>query len=210
MANWGQDVFTGFSTVSAALPPSIRLMGGTFDTVTGATLASVSMRWAKLSPYVNGTLRVAVYQGGALNNPTGAILVEDMGTIVIGTAGNGDNIYTLNSPTNPALTSGAVTWIGFKTNDTSNIIFNLTQVSAPVVDFQTVRGRADIASMTGGTDETVAWPVTMDGTPTFANFWYPIYLTYNINPTPLTLSSGRGSPLQLVPSDGRGSPLVIR
>ena len=142
-----------------------RYMGGTFHTVTNPMLVGVAVHLGTGS----GNIRLAVYQGGSLTDPSGASLIHDFGT---GTATNGWLTMTV-SPT--TLTSGAITWIAWKADDnTKNILFTTSGETS--WDFQSVRGRFE--STAENIDETASWSSTIPSGGAFTDFWYPLRLIY--------------------------------
>lgn len=172
MADWG---------ITATLAPAgtnvnwFRMMGGTSPNTDNMVLQTVLVY---MSSTVTANVRVGVYQGGALDNPTGASLVEDLGLVANGGAAGWK---TATSSGNPSLTKAAVTWIAIKGND-GTINVNNSGSSGDAGDFQSVRGRNDQSgAITGGASEDNAFPATIDGTSAFSSFWYACYLTYSIS-----------------------------
>jgi hypothetical protein len=177
MALWGRTIQGGASSTADLF--AVRAMGGTSPNTDGMVLQSVTL-------YIAGDAgdgpRVAVYQGGSLDNPVGATLVEDLGILTrSGSAG----FQTISSATNPSLTKNVPTWIFAKDNNTPpNTTIYFSSSSADAGDFQTARGRADLSGMTGGNSSANAYPSTLDGTSSFSSAWYPWYLDYSIAPPP--------------------------
>jgi len=150
-----------------------RAMGGTSPDVDNMTLESVSVYCGTSH---GAQVRVAVYQGGTLTDPTGASLVEDFGV----TAGSDTEAWqTLLSSSNPSLTKNAVTWIVVKGNDSSfGVAFSGDSGGG---DFQTARGRYQSSSMNSIESSVFPanWP-TDSGS--FADFWYSFRLAYSTPP----------------------------
>jgi len=165
MATFGQTSILGTTNTAN----QCRAMGGTFNGGSGQELVSISM-------YLSGStdLRLAVYQGGSLSTgPDGATLIWDGGTVTV----SGAAWYTTTHPgPNPALTNGAVTWIGFKSNDAAPTWY-YSSSSGDAGDFQTAEGRYNSTAVSN--NEATAWPSTWpsDGG-SFSAFWYSVYMTY--------------------------------
>lgn len=181
MPTWGQTVTTN-ATNSTALNSTFRLMGGTSPNTAGMTLNSVSLDLSGSGQ----SIRVAVYTGGTLTNPTGATLVEDLGQLTINGA---RQFFTVNSASSPSLPQNATLWIAVKMGASGATGYWSTS-SADAGDFQTARGRADQTGQTNGTNVTLAFPSTLDGTANFSPAWYPWYLTYTVG-SPATPAFGR-------------------
>jgi len=158
--NWG-DINNPGGTSSAQ--STARAMGGTSPDVDNMVVTSISIWWGG-----TGTGRLAVYQGGALDNPTGASLVWDAGEVAIPETGG----WVTISGGNASLTKNTVTWLAFKT-DNANYYYSTSWDSAS--DFQSGRGRAELTAEGGAS--TDAWDATV-GTYSFGNYWYDIYITY--------------------------------
>jgi hypothetical protein len=171
MPTWGQTSTTN-ATNSASFGSTFRMMGGTSPNTAGMALQSVSLDFSGTGQ----SIRVAVYTGGAsLSDPVGATLVEDLGQITV----NGTRqFWTVNSSTSPAIPQNAPLWIAVKQGTGATGYWSTS--SADAGDFQTARGRFQITGQTNGTDPTLAFPSTLNGTSGFALFWYAWYLTYNV------------------------------
>lgn len=173
MAYWGR-----LTTNGSAYPTSFqRAMGGTFLPA-GATLDAVEI-------YCSGDgtseLRVAVYVGGAIDDPAGAVLLEDLGKIT--PAGSAGWVRAI-SVDNPSIPEGAIVWIYVHGTSSTSVIGSTN--SSDAGDLFTARGRADIASSALSPD--VAPPATL-GAATFANFWYAFRLDYSSGPA-IEITSG--------------------
>ena len=170
MATWGMTNAAGASN-SFAFDAVFRMVGGTSPNLADMQLDSISL-------YFSGSgqqPRIALYTGGTAADPTGATLVEDLGQLTI----NGSAaFYTINSTSNPTIPQNAQIWIAVK-HGTSGPTGYLDTNSANRGDLD-ANGRDNLTGVTGGTDQTVAFPATLDGTDSFAGFYYPWYLTYSI------------------------------
>jgi len=148
-------------------------MGGTSPNVDYMKLTSVSVYVG--SPHTN-QVRVAVYQGGALDDPSGATLVYDFGL----TSGSAtDQFLTLSVVGDIDLAANEVTWIAVKGNDSG---FDVTyqNSSAGAGDFQTARGRFESSGIFS--NENTAYPSTFPAGGSFRDYWYSFYLTYMVEP----------------------------
>lgn len=165
MANWGD-------TTANATPVFIldaNLMGGTSPDLDDMVLKSISMDIG-----ATGWVRLAVYQGGTLDGtgPEGASLIWDAGKV----DPSGVGFRTIGGG-GAALAKNAVTWVAFKADDISvGTAYDTTGDAGN--DFQTARGRW--RSTGENADEDVAWSATLPTGGSFANFWYALYLTYEI------------------------------
>jgi len=142
-----------------------RAMGGISPDVDNMTLTSISVWWGG-----TGTGRLAVYQGGALDNPTGATLVWDAGQVAIpATAG-----WVTISGGSASLAKNTPTWLAWKCND-ANYYYSTSWDSAS--DFQSGRGRVQLNDE--GAASTDVWDAII-GAFNFDNYWYDIYINYTI------------------------------
>jgi len=148
-------------------------MGGTSPNVDYMKLTSVSVYVG--SPHTN-QVRVAVYQGGALDDPSGATLVYDFGL----TSGSAtDQFLTLSVVGDIDLAANEVTWIAVKGNDSGfDVVYQNS--SAGAGDFQTARGRFESSGISS--NENTAYPSTFPAGGSFSDFWYSFYLTYMVEP----------------------------
>lgn len=162
----GYDDFTGVSWC--------RLMGGNSP----ASVPGKTMRLRSVSVYVGSShseqVRVAVYQGGSLSNPSGASLKYDFGQ----TSGSAtDQWLTLNHPGSGVdLDWNTPTWIAVKANG-GGFTYHFTDDSGKSYDFQSARGRFNSTTMS--TDETVAFESSISSGGSFSDFWYPFVLQYS-------------------------------
>jgi len=163
--NWGK---TNIGSSSATTSHS-RAMGGASPNVDNMKIKSISVYLGAQT----GNVRLAVYTGGQLDNPTSATLLWDAGTVnPNGVAG----WYTINHPSGGvSWAKNTVTWLAWKRNTGVAVYYHST--SSEAGDFQTSRGRND---NTFNQDPTVAFPSTYGQQGTFANAWYSIYVGYAV------------------------------
>ncbi|MCW4001640.1 MAG: hypothetical protein NWE97_00410 [Candidatus Bathyarchaeota archaeon] len=160
--DWGDTNNPGGTS---AAQTTARAMGGTSPDVDNMTLTSISVWWGG-----TGTGRLAVYQGGALDNLTGATLVWDAGEVAIpATAG-----WVTISGGSASLAKNEVTWIAWKCDD-ADYYYETSWDSAS--DFQSARGRAELTAE--GVDSTDVWDATI-GTFSFGTYWYDMYINYTV------------------------------
>lgn len=151
-----------------------RLMGGTSPTPTPGKKLVVK----SISVYVGDThseqLRLALYQGGTLDNPAGATLKYDFGQ----TSGSGiDQWLTITHPTGGIdIVSNEVTWLAVKSNG-GGFEFHSVSDSGKSYDMQSARGRWNSTSMS--TDETAIYESSVSSGGSFNDFWYPIVIQYD-------------------------------
>lgn len=184
MTRWGASV--GWSqSGTGGLTNTLRVVGGTSPDVDNMVLNEVTLRFA-VNIAGTRTLRCAVYSGGALDNPVGASLVEDLGVFTIsGAMAN----YVIEALGSSAIPRNVPLWIAVKVLDGGNIDIPIRTDSTGSGDLQTARGRAALTGQTGGNDATVAFPATLDGSATFGAFWYGWYLDYGIAITGPTVTT---------------------
>lgn len=159
--NWGDT--TGEGTTSAQ--STARYMGGMSPNISGMTIREI---WAYYSG--TGTLRLGIYQGGALDNPVGASLVWDAATVAI----SGTNWYSISGGS-ASLDPNAVTWIGFKSTDT-DFVYETSWDSGS--GFQSALGRWESTSETA--DPGNAWSSAIPSGGSFNTYWYDLYIVYDI------------------------------
>ncbi|MCP4301360.1 MAG: hypothetical protein GY783_12300 [Gammaproteobacteria bacterium] len=163
--NWGRDVQGSSSTAAN----HSRAMGGTSPNVDNMRLTSISIYLGAQT----GDVRLAVYTGGSLNDPSSATLLWDAGTVnPNGTAG----LYTINHPSGGVdWPKNTVTWLAWKRDNGVRVFYSNN--SADAGDFQAGRGRNNNNfSRNPGT----AFPSTYGNTGSFSNFWYSIFATYSV------------------------------
>lgn len=164
---WGTK-YVGFASTNIAW---CRMMGGTSPNP--ANIIRIKSISVYCTNFHSEQLRIAVYQGGALDNPTGATLKWDAGL----TSGSGTHEWLkITAPGDGVnVDKNAVTWLSMKANG-SGFEINNTNKSAKSGDMQSVRGRYNSTGIS--TDESVAYPSTIPSGGTFASFWYPIVIQY--------------------------------
>lgn len=183
LTNWGQTNIGGTNTNSA----HSRLMGGTSPALSGMKLSSISMYLGAQ----DANVRLGVYVSGALDNPTGADLLWDAGTIGAGDATLGWK--TIGHPTGIPLPSSQVIWLAWK-RDSGRLVYYDGTSNPGNHDFQNSRGRNDQA---WSNDEATTFPTSIDAAGSFTNYWYSIYITYT---SPSFRISG-------ITKDNNGNPL---
>jgi hypothetical protein len=162
--NWGK---TNIGTFSSNGANNSRAMGGTSPNLDNMKIKSISVYLGAQT----GNVRLAVYCGGQLNDPTSATLLWDAGTVnPNGVAG----WYTINHPAGGvSWPKNTVTWLAWKLN--TGVSLYAHTVSSEAGNFQTQRGRNN---NNFNQDPSVAFPSTYGQQGTFANYWYSIYVTY--------------------------------
>lgn len=165
MAEWGAPGTVSF--VSGGFAQTVWCVG-TFDTVSGATLDSVTIYSA--AGEAATPVRMAIYTGGAsASNPLGATLIYDTGSRTTGSATEG--FKTLSATGSPALPSGARLWIAAKA---ASWAFYRTG------DATNFSGRVTLTDETGSGLPASAFPSVVNNTTQAANTGaYMFYLTYS-------------------------------
>lgn len=121
-------------------------------------------------------VRLAIYQGGAVDNPAGATLIWDAGVT------SGSSVQQWITITHPSggvsAARNTLTWLSFKSNGSGNFTVHYTssELSTKAGNMQTARGR--FSSSAVSSDETVAYPATFPSGGSFGNAIYPIVIQY--------------------------------
>lgn len=202
--NWGQIIGVNFGAVGWGLdldsikwkithtPPTYPVWGAHWAGYSSATLSSTllmggtspnpadkDLKLRSISVYVGAThteqVRLAVYQGGALNNPVGASLVYDFGV----TSGSGTTQWlTLTHPSGGVdLQKNAPTWLAFKCDGGGfTVNYELNGHTNFSGDCQTARGRWLSTGISN--NENTAYPSTVPSGGSFTNTVYPIVMQY--------------------------------
>ena len=165
--NWGIDQQVTSSNTWA----HSRAMGGTSPDEDGMEIQSISIYLGAQT----GDVRLAVYTGGALNDPQSATLLWDAGTVnPNGVAG----WYTVNHPSGLSWPKNTVTWLAWKRN--TGVAVYYSNNSSDAGDFQTARGRND---NNFSESPSVAFPSTYGETGSFDTRWHSIYVTSRVSGT---------------------------
>ncbi len=154
---WG---ITSSSFTSSSSHTVIRYMGGISPDV-DATITKLNIRVA-----ASGTVSIALYTGGSLTNPTGAVRRTEAHNVAVTTGWNSIDVPDYVVPAN------TVTWIGWAHN--CRVYYSSSSANAG--DFQSGRGRWSQTSPSNY-DETTALPLN-PGAGSFRNYWYAVYATY--------------------------------
>jgi hypothetical protein len=165
--NWGKTD-TGYYSVTSS---HSRAMGGTSPNADNMLLTSVSIYLGAQT----GNVRLAVYTGGQLDDPTSATLLWDVGTV----NPNGVNgWYTIKHPSGGvSWPKSTVTWLAWKRNTGVAVYYDSS--SSYAGDFDKAHGRNDNGF---NQDPAAAFPSTYGQQGTFSTAWYSIYVTYGTDP----------------------------
>jgi len=158
--HWGIDS-SGFNQLS--VHTEYRYMGGASPNVDNMMITKLHIRYSG-----TGTVAVALYTGGTLDNPTGAIKRTEAYNVAVSSGWNTISVPAYNWPKN------TVTWIGWCRGGGS--IYYSTN-SGDAGDFQSGRGRWS-QTYPSNADETSPMP-TNPGSGSFDNFWYAMYVEYD-------------------------------
>jgi hypothetical protein len=142
-----------------------------FPAVDNALLESVSIYTGTA-----GAVRIGVYQGGTSDtDPDGATLIGETGNQTIVSTGQYTELLITGSP---ALVASTRTYIICRGRGMSRIDTGSPNVGDTIA-------RSVITGLTGGSDEAIAMPATMDNTGiTFSDSGsraYMMYLTYRVD-----------------------------
>lgn len=174
---WGSK-WAGYSGFSLS---NCRLLGGLSPNVDNLKLKDIAA-------YVGSThseqVRLAVYQGGTLDNPVGASLVHDFGV----TSGSATHSWISKGSADVSLQKNVPTWIAIKCNG-SGWSLQYENDSSKSGDTQSARGRWSSTGISA--DENTAYPSTVPSGGAFDDFWYPLVLSYDIEPTGIVIPRRR-------------------
>jgi len=156
--NWGitSSGFTSTSTHS-----DYRYMGGTSPNIEGMTVTKLHIRCG-----ASGTVAIALYTGGALNDPTGATKRTEAYNVSLSYGWNEIDVPDYN------LSANTVAWIGWC--HSASVYYSSS--SSNCGDFQSARGRWS-QTFPFDADETSSMP-TNPGSGWFSNYWYAVYAEY--------------------------------
>ncbi len=157
---WGQPEIIGVPSAGVAN----RAIGG--EVKTDITMKSVSI-------YLGGTgnVRLAVYAGGYLDDPSTADLLWDAEEVPV----NGTQWYTIEHPNDGvAVDANTVVWLALKKNE--GVIYYYSEDVADAGDFYTGgRNKSDF-----GVDTTEAFRDVYGNHNGFADYWYSFYINYEM------------------------------
>ncbi len=163
-ADYGKTTVGG-SASTVAWARAMAIPANTFA-VGDTLLKSMTMRVGSTH---SGQCRYAVYQGGTLNNPTGADLIVDLGE----TSGSGTNEWITITASDEVLDPTKVTWVAMKR--TSGFTAQYDGPSGDKGDFDPDDGRFNSTSIS--TSSSVAWPDPWPSGGSQADIWYSVYIT---------------------------------
>lgn len=166
MADWGAPGTVYFNSTSVT---QTMWSVGTFPTVSGATLDSISVY--SFAGEASTPIRMAIYTGGISDsNPFGATLIYDTGSRTTGSATEG--FKTLAATGSPALPSGARLWIASRAYS-----WPYGRTGNPT----NFSGRVTATDETGSGNPASAFPSVVDNTTQTAGAGTPFmfYLTYS-------------------------------
>ena len=158
--DWGINT-TSFT--QSSVHTNYRYMGGTSPAIPNMKVKSLHIRTTGA-----GTVAIALYTGGALNDPTGAVKRTEAYNVAVSAGWNEIDVTDYNWASN------TVTWIGWAHN--TGVYYSTS--SGDAGDFQTVRGRWS-QTAPADADETAAMP-NNPGAGSFNNFWYAVYVEYEV------------------------------
>jgi hypothetical protein len=167
--DWGINT-TSFTSTS--VHTTYRYTGGTSPDLQNMTVTKLHIRTTG-----SGTVAIALYTGGSLDDPTGAVKRTEAYNVAVSAGWNEIDVPDYEWPNN------TVSWIGWA-HDTG--VYYSTD-SGDAGDFQTARGRWD-QTFPGDADETSAMP-TNPGGGSFDFFWYAVYAEYNVTRDRLDLEA---------------------
>ncbi len=155
---WGQNKALGISSEGQAS----RAIGG---------LVTEDINIKSVSMYLsgNGEVRLAVYNGGDLDDPSEAALLWDGKKTV-----KGKGWYKIVHPDGGVdVSANTNLWLAWK--KPSGIKYYYSSNSDDAGDFQDTRGRT---KNNFGTNPDVSFPEKYGDSPNFADYWYSVYIDY--------------------------------
>jgi hypothetical protein len=147
-------------------------MGGTSPNVPNMKVTKLHIRTTG-----SGTVAIALYTGGSLDDPTGAVKRTEAYNVAVSAGWNEIDVPDYDWPNN------TVSWIGWA-HDTG---VYYSSSSGDSGDFQTARGRWSQTNP-GDADETSAMPAN-PGAGSFSGYWYAVYAEYNVSSYQLDLEA---------------------
>lgn len=150
----------------------------------GGTSPSGSNVLDSITIYVNAaqTIRLALYSGGSAGDPSGATLLEDLGTFSHG----GTGFETKTAAGTTALPDASLIWIAAEDNGFSSARYD-TVGGLPHEDL-------DYAVSLAGDQSNGAWPGSAPSTTyTTEAYGFLVYLTYSAASSGTTVTPGTGA-----------------
>ncbi|MGB9134072.1 MAG: LamG-like jellyroll fold domain-containing protein [Candidatus Bathyarchaeia archaeon] len=159
--NWG---ITSSSFTLNSTHTNYRYMSGISPDVGNMKVKKLHIRYSGA-----GTVAIALYTGGILTDPTGATKRTEAYNVAVSAGWNEIDVPDYDWGRN------TVTWIGWCRGG-AGIYYSSS--SADAGDFQSARGRWD-QTTPADANETISMPVN-PGAGSFANYWYAMYVEYEI------------------------------
>ncbi|NWG11218.1 hypothetical protein HXY33_05670 [Candidatus Bathyarchaeota archaeon] len=157
--SWG---ITSSSFTSTLIHTNYRYMGGTSPSIDNMTVTRLHLRYSG-----TGTVAIALYTGGTLTDPSGAVKRTEAYNVTVSSGWNTIDVSDYSWPKN------TVTWIGWA--HAGGSVYYSTS-SADAGEFQSARGRW---SQNTPADANEASPMpTNPSAGAFANYWYAMYIEY--------------------------------
>ena len=139
-----------------------RYMGGMSPDVDNMTVTKLHIRYGG-----TGIVAIALYTGGTLTDPTGAIKRTEAYNVAVSAGWNEIDVPDVY------LEKNTVAWIGW-CHGGGNVYYSLS--SADAGDFQSARGRWSQTTPSDA-NETVSMPIS-PGPGLFTDYWYAVYAEY--------------------------------
>jgi hypothetical protein len=157
--SWG---VTSSAFASTSIHATYRYMGGISPNVDNMKVTKLHIRYSG-----TGIVAMALYTGGTLTNPTGAIKRTEAYNVVVSPGWNTIDVPDYNWEKNTG------TWIGW-CHGGGSVYYSSS--SGDAGDFQSARGRWE-QNYPYNADETNPMP-TNPGSGSFDDFWYAVYIEY--------------------------------
>lgn len=159
--SWG---ITSSSFTDTSTHATYRYMGGTSPSIDNMTVTRLHICYSG-----TGTIAIALYTGGSLTDPTGALKRTEAYNVAVSSGWNTIDVPDYSWP------KDTVTWIGWA--HAGGSVYYSTS-SADAGDFQSSRGRWD-QTTPADANETGSMP-TNPSSGSFSNYWYAMYAEYEV------------------------------
>lgn len=157
--SWGIPS-SSFASMSAHT--DYRYIGGTSPNFENMTVTKLHLRYSG-----TGTAAIALYTGGALDDPTGAVKRTEACNVAVSGGWNTIDVTDYSWPQN------TITWIGWA-HSGGSVYYSAS--SADAGDFQSATGGWS-QTAPADADETSSLPAN-PGSGSFSSYWYAVYVEY--------------------------------
>jgi hypothetical protein len=157
--SWG---IASSSFASMSPHANCRYIGGASPNIENMTVTKLHLRYSGA-----GTVAIALYTGGALGDPTGALKRTEAYNVAVSDGWNTIDVPDYSWPQN------TITWIGWA-HGGGSVYYSTSSVDAG--HFQSATGRWS-QTTPADADETSSMPAN-PGSGSFSSYWYAMYVEY--------------------------------